>query len=138
MRRPRKEQVHKPEFDIQLAIHHDFPQQDIVDLTAAFLQEIVKHLLEGKEVYLRGFGTFQLVERKGRMLANLTRGNFKKGETVGKTIVDVRRKYYVVFRKAVQLKEQIQERFGKEKVLEEDHGKARRGRIGKRSGEGSG
>lgn len=87
-------------------------------LTEAFLHEIMKHLLDGKEVYLRGFGTFKVSIRKGKMKnrVTLTQGTGRKGERVGTKTLTIKKKYYVSFKRARAFREMFQERFSKKKA----------------------
>jgi nucleoid DNA-binding protein len=109
--------IHKKEIDLQTGVHHNWAQDIVGPITATFLEEIIRLLLDGYEVYLKDFGTFRLVTRKGRAVTTLKKGTFKKGESCGTTTVDVRNKHYIVFKKSIHLRERIKERLGKERVL---------------------
>ncbi len=103
---------------------------DVSEVTEAFLQELMKELLLGNEVYLRGFGTFKVSVRKGKRgaTATLTHGNGKKGGRTGTSVVSVEKKYYVTFKRARAFREMFQAKFGKK---EKSHGKVRSRRSGR-------
>jgi len=115
------ETVHKSWLDSALCLAYG----DVSEVTEAFLQELMKELLLGNEVYLRGFGTFKVSVRKGKRgaTATLTHGSGKKGEKTGTSVVSVEKKYYVSFKRARAFREMFQARFGKQ---EKAHGKVRR------------
>lgn len=119
VRRKRKEAVHKNEIDKKIAIAFDYTLEETSAMTSAFLHEIMEQVLQEKEVQLEGFGTFHLVVRTGKRLttALLRRGTFKRNESTATTMVAVKRKFHVCFRKAYSMRQVIQERFGGEMVL---------------------
>jgi nucleoid DNA-binding protein len=99
-----------------------FRSINVSRLTEQWLHEVMKELVAGNEVYLRGFGTFRVFTRKGKRAAvvSLTRGNGKKGESAGVSIVRVKTKYYVSFKRARAFREMFQERFGKNRTRSAD------------------
>jgi nucleoid DNA-binding protein len=72
-----------------------FELKDVRSIVDSFLDELKLALEEGKSVELRGFGTFEIRERKGRQKAR----NPKTGE-----IVSVEDHAVVAFRSGKELK----------------------------------
>lgn len=72
--------------------------KDIRTVADMFLQEIKDALIDGKSVELRGFGTFEIRDRKGRAKAR----NPKTGE-----IVSVKEHSVVAFRSGKDLKTSV-------------------------------
>lgn len=107
--------VRKKEIDNAVGVLSDLTSQQVGAVTEAFLHEVMKHLLEGRVVWLPGFGTFHVTIRKGKQpkTVTLTKGSFKKGERGGTTTVVVPRKYYVSFKRAAAFRDKFWERYGK-------------------------
>lgn len=75
-----------------------FELKDVRMIADIFLDEIKDALIDGKSVELRGFGTFEIRERKGRDRAR----NPKTGETVS-----VKDHAVVAFRAGKDLKKSV-------------------------------
>lgn len=75
-----------------------FELKDVRSIVDCFLDEMKDALEEGKSVELRGFGTFEIRERKGRKKAR----NPKTGETVS-----VEDHAVVAFRSGKELKSSV-------------------------------
>lgn len=110
--------IRKKEIDLKISTMYDLSGTgvSVEDITHEFLHQVMRQLVAGHEVYLRGFGIFKVSIRSGRQQKTvLTKGTFKKGERAGTTTVTVDKKYYVSFRRAVAFREMFRERFGKPK-----------------------
>jgi nucleoid DNA-binding protein len=114
--------ISKQEINRRVALLCGQTEKATADITDAFLNEIMQHLVDRNEVSLAGFGTFHVSVRRGvrgGVLAMLTKGSFKKGESRGTATIQVERKYYVNFKRAAAFRERFWARFGKQKL--EDH-----------------
>lgn len=49
-------------------------QKDVAPIVEALIKTINKSLIEGKPVYIRGFGTFNVVEKKAKIGRNISKG----------------------------------------------------------------
>lgn len=54
----------------------DIPREEIKAVIDSVLDVIRKNVLAGNEVFLRGFGCFSRVSRKGRIARDIGRGKF--------------------------------------------------------------
>lgn len=68
----------RPELIEALCVRSNLPAKVIRGFLDGVLEEMKSDLLAGKTIELRGFGTFEIVKRKGRERAR----NPKTGETV--------------------------------------------------------
>ena len=118
--------IKKREIDARVGVLHDMSQVAVSDVTTAFFHEVMKHLVDGNEVHIPGFGTFRMTVRSGLQPSrtSLNRSSDYRGDSVGTTIVDVRRKYYVNFRRARAFRERFQDKYGKQKVVGRSEAKA--------------
>lgn len=87
----------KTEFVDKFMLKFQVPRQTAEKIIAAFLDSLEDGLCKDDKVILRGFGTFEKVDRNAR-----TCRNPRTGETI-----NVEKSKSVVFRPAKQLKEQI-------------------------------
>ncbi|HHU36291.1 MAG TPA: integration host factor subunit beta [Treponema sp.] len=88
----------KSEIVEQIYKHLQLDLKDIRAVADLFLQEVKDALIDGKSVELRGFGTFEVRDRKGRAKAR----NPKTGE-----IVSVKDHSVVAFRAGKDLKSSV-------------------------------
>jgi integration host factor subunit alpha len=89
------DKTNKEELIDLLAIRTGFKRQDIHSLIDDLMKELIKSMLNGKTIELRGFGTFEIKKRKGRTNAR----NPKTGE-----IVSIEDHGVAVFRPGKELK----------------------------------
>lgn len=47
---------------------------DIMTAVEEFMDVVRKHMTEGENIYLRGFGTFEIIERREKTARNITQG----------------------------------------------------------------
>lgn len=91
-------------------------------MTEAFLYEVMLALVDGDEVRLDGLGTLSVRAAEMRAPATLLTGCRRQGGTYDAAVVEVRRKYYVKFRKSIRLREAIWARHGRLKARRVDDG----------------
>jgi nucleoid DNA-binding protein len=109
--------VLKGQLDGQVAALLGKKTSEISGITAAFLHEIVGALVEQGAVHLAGLGTLHVSLQTGNREAVLTNTKKKDG-TRDRVRVKVRRKYYVIFKRACALRNALKEKYGKEEVME--------------------
>jgi len=49
-------------------------QKDVAPIVEAFIKTINKSMMENKPVYIRGFGTFNIVKKKEKVGRNISKG----------------------------------------------------------------
>ena len=93
----------KLDLDLRVAVGLNTSHKKIAKVTARFLEELKRALVEDKEVVLQGLGRFRVLEYKGPS-ANLTQGTGKKGRRAGKIAVEHPAHLKVFFKKAPALR----------------------------------
>jgi nucleoid DNA-binding protein len=113
-----KRTVKDTEIDVRVGELLDMSSIHVGDVTQAFFHEVMKHLLDGNEVHIPGFGTFKVSIRRGKRAARATlnKSSDCHGNSVGKIIVSVEKKYYVSFRRAAAFRDKFYAKYGKGKV----------------------
>ena len=128
-------QTGKRALDERISLCLGLDPTEVAGITAEFCHAIMEGLLAGDDVHIPLFGTFHLGPRRGKrpVIARLTHWNPRDNTPLGHSLVDVRVKYYVTFVRARAFTLRVQEKYGKQKVLEQErvnqggsNGKARR------------
>lgn len=87
----------KTEFVEKFMLKFEVPRQSAEKIVSAFLDSLEDGLCKDDKIILRGFGTFEKVERNARSCRNPRTGE----------VINVDKSKTVVFRPAKQLKELI-------------------------------
>ena len=61
----------KAELINEIAIATGYDKMTITTVVEAYMNSVKKNLIEGENVYLRGFGTFQIKMRKAKIARNI-------------------------------------------------------------------
>lgn len=104
----------KAQLDLQVAELLGKKTREVSAITATFLHEVARALADSGHVRLNGLGDLRVICRRG------VRQRFHRTSFKGKKdVVAVPRKYYVSFKKALQLTALLQERHPrKDKAME--------------------
>lgn len=99
----------KIELDLRVARRLGLDRSKVADITAEFIEVVREALVEERELFVPRLGTFKVVEAKINRDVVLTRGNFRKSETLGSKKMRVERNLRVFFSKSSQLKDELKE-----------------------------
>lgn len=107
------ELVRKSQLDGRVAELLGKKRRDVSAVTEAFLQEVVKALVESGEVRLDGLGTLRVDCRSGVRQPTVLVNAPRSDGTRDVAVVDVERKYYVNFRRSSRLRTALRKLHGK-------------------------
>lgn len=118
----------KREIDRAVAVLLGTSEREVSGVTLAFLNEVMRAIVEEGEVHVDGFGRFRLVrDHFDAKPVVLTRGTFRKGEAGETHTAIVRKKYRIYFSKAGPFKRAIREKFGRQEDVMDNDGMTKLG-----------
>ena len=99
----------KNDLDLRVAFDLGISRRRVSMVTQSFLRELKSALITSGSVTIDGLGRFRVVEERNAepTVARLTKGTFKKGESSGKTTVEVPVTLRVHFSKSPTFKKEL-------------------------------